>query len=79
MPVSPAQGQYGHVKIHVEPNESGKGYEFVNAIVGGAVPKEIPAADAGIQGAMNAACGRLPRGGCEGHSYDGSYHEVDSL
>ena len=50
---SGGKGQYGHVKIHVEPNESGKGYEFVNAVVGGAIPKEyIPAIDAGIQGAM---------------------------
>ena len=50
---SGGKGQYGHVKIHVEPNESGKGYEFVNATVGGSVPKEyIPAVDAGIQGAM---------------------------
>ena len=66
---SGGKGQYGHVKIHVEPNESGKGYEFVNAIVGGAVPKEyIPAVDAGIQGAMQRRRGgRLPRGGCEGH------------
>ena len=52
---SGGKGQYGHVKIHVEPNESGKGYEFVNAVVGGAIPKEyIPAIDAGIQGAMLA-------------------------
>ena len=52
---SGGKGQYGHVKIHVEPNESGKGYEFINNIVGGAIPKEyIPAVDAGIQGAMQA-------------------------
>ncbi|MPM27554.1 Adaptive-response sensory-kinase SasA [bioreactor metagenome] len=52
---SGGKGQYGHVKIHVEPNESGKGYEFVNAIVGGAIPKEyIPAVDAGIRGALQA-------------------------
>ena len=52
---SGGKGQYGHVKIRVEPNESGKGYEFVNEIVGGAIPKEyIPAVDAGIQGAMEA-------------------------
>ena len=50
---SGGKGQYGHVKIHVEPNEPGKGYEFINAVVGGAIPKEyIPAVDAGIQGAM---------------------------
>ena len=50
---SGGKGQYGHVKIHVEPNESGKGYEFINKVVGGAIPKEyIPAIDAGIQGAM---------------------------
>ena len=77
---SGGKGQYGHVKIKVEPNESGKGYEFVNAIVGGAIPKEyIPAVDKGIQGAMKA-------GILAGYQvvdvkvtlYDGSYHEVDS-
>ena len=52
---SGGKGQYGHVKIKVEPNETGKGYEFINAVVGGAIPKEyIPAVDAGIQGAMKA-------------------------
>lgn len=81
MRVSPGgKGQYGHVKIKVEPNESGKGYEFINAIVGGAIPKEyIPAVDAGIQGAMQS-------GVLAGYNvvdlkvtlYDGSYHEVDS-
>ena len=77
---SGGSGQYGHVKIHVEPNESGKGYEFENKVVGGAIPKEyIPAVDAGIQGAMKS-------GILAGYNvvdvrvelYDGSYHEVDS-
>jgi len=77
---SGGKGQYGHVKIKVEPNTSGKGYEFINAIVGGAIPKEyIPAVDKGIQGAMKA-------GVLAGYQvvdvkvtlYDGSYHEVDS-
>ncbi len=77
---SGGKGQYGHVKIKVEPNESGKGYEFINAVVGGAIPKEyIPAVDKGIQGAMKA-------GILAGYQvvdvkvtlYDGSYHEVDS-
>ena len=77
---SGGKGQYGHVKIKVEPNETGKGYEFTNAIVGGAIPKEyIPAVDAGIRGAMLS-------GVLAGYNvvdvkvtlYDGSYHEVDS-
>ncbi len=77
---SGGSGQYGHVKIRVSPNESGKGYEFTNAVVGGSIPKEyIPAVDAGIQGAMKS-------GILAGYEvvdvkvelYDGSYHEVDS-
>ena len=77
---SGGKGQYGHVKITIEPNEAGKGYEFVNAVTGGAIPKEyIPAVDQGIQGAMQA-------GVLAGYNvvdvkvtlFDGSYHEVDS-
>ena len=77
---SGGKGQYGHVKINVEPNESGAGYEFINHVVGGAIPKEyIPAVDAGIKGAMES-------GILAGYQvvdvkvelYDGSYHEVDS-
>ncbi len=77
---SGGSGQYGHVKITLEPNEPGKGYEFVNAVVGGAIPKEyIPAVDNGIQGAMQT-------GVLAGYNVvdvkvtlnDGSYHEVDS-
>ncbi len=77
---SGGSGQYGHVKIRVAPNEPGKGYEFINSVVGGSVPKEyIPAVDAGIRGAMQA-------GILAGYQvvdvkvelYDGSYHEVDS-
>ena len=77
---SGGSGQYGHVKIILEPNETGKGYEFVNAVTGGAIPKEfIPAVDAGIKGAMQS-------GVLAGYNvvdvkvtlYDGSYHEVDS-
>ncbi len=73
-------GQYGHVKIRVEPNESGKGYEFINAVVGGAIPKEyIPAVDAGIQGAMAAGVlAGYPVVDVKVTLYDGSYHEVDS-
>ena len=77
---SGGRGQYGHVKITIEPNEPGKGYEFIDKIVGGAIPKEyIPAVDAGIQGAMQS-------GILAGYNvvdvkvtlWDGSYHEVDS-
>ena len=77
---SGGKGQYGHVKTHVEPNESGKGYEFVNATVGGSVPKEyIPAVDAGIQGAMLAGVlAGYPVVDVKVTLYDGSYHEVDS-
>ena len=77
---SGGKGQYGHVKIKLEPNESGKGYEFVNAIVGGSIPKEyIPAVDAGIQGAMHAGTiAGYPVVDVKVTLYDGSYHEVDS-
>jgi len=77
---SGGKGQYGHVKIILEPNEPGKGYEFVNKVVGGAIPKEyIGPVDAGIQSAMQS-------GVLAGYNvvdvkvtlYDGSYHEVDS-
>ena len=77
---SGGKGQYGHVKITIEPNEPGKGYEFINAVTGGVIPKEfIPAVDDGIRGAMQA-------GVLAGYNvvdvkvtlYDGSYHEVDS-
>jgi elongation factor G len=77
---SGGRGQYGHVKIKMEPNESGKGYEFVNAIVGGAIPKEfIPAVDLGIRGAMQAGVlAGYPVVDVKVTLYDGSFHEVDS-
>ena len=77
---SGGKGQYGHVKIRLEPNESGKGYEFVNAVVGGAIPKEyIPAVDAGIQGAMNSGVvAGFPVVDVKVTLYDGPFHEVDS-
>ncbi len=77
---SGGKGQYGHVKINVEPNESGKGYEFINNVVGGAIPKEyIPAVDAGIKGAMEAGVlAGYPVVDVKVELYDGSYHEVDS-
>ncbi len=74
------KGQFAHVKLMIEPNESGKGYEFVNKVTGGNIPKEyIPAVDEGIRGAMQS-------GVMAGFNvvdvkvtlYDGSYHEVDS-
>ncbi len=77
---SGGHGQFAHVKIRIEPNEPGKGYEFIDKTVGGSVPKEfIPAVDAGIQGAMQS-------GVVNGYNvvdviatlYDGSFHEVDS-
>ena len=77
---SGGRGQYGHVKIKIEPQEPGKGYEFVNAIVGGAIPKEyIPAVDNGIQEAMEAGIlGGYPVLDVKVTLYDGSYHDVDS-
>ena len=77
---SGGKGQYGHVKIRVTPNESGAGYEFTNAIVGGSIPKEyIPAVDAGIQGALQAGVlAGYPVVDVKVELYDGSYHEVDS-
>ena len=77
---SGGKGQYGHVNIRLEPNESGKGYEFRNEVVGGAIPKEyIPAVDAGIKGAMaSGVLAGYPVVDCIVTLYDGSYHEVDS-
>ena len=76
---SGGHGQYGHVKIKIEPNP-GKGYEFVNAITGGVIPKEyIPAVDAGIRGAMQSGVlAGYPVVDVKVTLYDGSYHEVDS-
>ena len=77
---SGGKGQYGHVKIKLEPNESGKGYEFINAVTGGSIPKEyIPAVDQGVQGAMTAGVlAGFPVVDVKVTLYDGSYHEVDS-
>jgi len=74
------KGQYGHVKLIVEPNETGKGYEFINKIVGGAIPKEyIPAVDQGIQGAMlSGVLAGYQVVDVKATLYDGSYHDVDS-
>lgn len=77
---SGGKGQYGHVKIKVEPNEPGKGYSFESTVVGGAIPKEyIPAVDAGIQGALQSGVlAGYPVVDIKVNLYDGSYHEVDS-
>lgn len=77
---SGGRGQYGHVWIEIEPLEPGKGYEFVNKIVGGVIPKEyIPAVDAGIQEALeNGVLAGYPVVDVRATLYDGSYHEVDS-
>ncbi len=77
---SGGSGQYGHVKIIVEPNESGAGYEFINSVTGGTVPKEfIPAVDTGIRGALQAGVlAGYPVVDVKVTLYDGSYHEVDS-
>jgi elongation factor G len=77
---SGGRGQYGHVKIRIEPQEPGAGYEFVNAIVGGVIPKEyINSVNAGIQDAMEAGVvGGYQVLDVKVTLYDGSYHEVDS-
>ena len=77
---SGGKGQYGHVKITVEPNESGKGFEFINATVGGSIPKEyIPAVEQGVRGAMESGVlAGFPVVDVKVTLYDGSYHEVDS-
>ena len=77
---SGGKGQYGHVKILVEPNESGKGFEFINKTVGGSVPKEyIPAVEQGVKGAMESGVlAGFPVVDVKVTLLDGSYHEVDS-
>ncbi len=77
---SGGRGQYGHVKIEMEPNEPGKGFEFVDAIVGGVIPREfIPAVKAGIEDAMkNGVLAGYPVEDVKVRLFDGSYHEVDS-
>jgi elongation factor G len=77
---SGGRGKYGHVWIELTPNESGKGYEFINGIVGGVVPKEyIPAVSHGIQDAMkNGVIAGFPMVDIKARIYDGSYHDVDS-
>src|SRR5690606_36131531 len=77
---SGGRGQYGHVFLRIEPQEPGAGYEFVNAIVGGVVPKEyIGAVDKGVQEAMeNGVIAGFPVVDVKVTLYDGSYHDVDS-
>ena len=77
---SGGRGQYGHVYLRIEPLEPGAGYEFVNEITGGSVPKEyIPAVDRGIKDQMeNGVVAGYPVVDCKVTLYDGSYHDVDS-
>lgn len=77
---SGGRGQFGHVWLRIEPRESGEGYEFVNQIVGGVVPKEyIPAVDKGVQEQMqNGVLAGFPVVDVRVTLFDGSYHEVDS-
>jgi elongation factor G len=77
---SGGRGQYGHIWLKLEPNEPGKGYEFVNAIVGGAVPREfIPAVDKGVKEAVDTGVvAGYPVVDVKVTAFDGSYHDVDS-
>jgi len=77
---SGGRGQFGHVNVTIEPNEAGAGFEFVNKIVGGAVPREyIPAVQAGLEASMkNGVVAGYPMVDIKATLYDGSYHEVDS-
>lgn len=77
---SGGRGQYGHVLLSIEPLERGTGYEFVNAIIGGKIPKEfIPAVDKGVQEALTRGiCFGYPLVDIRVELYDGSYHDVDS-
>ncbi len=77
---SGGRGQYGHVHLKITPQEAGEGYEFINSIVGGKIPKEyIPAVDKGIQEAMSkGVIANYPLVDVKAELYDGSYHDVDS-
>ena len=76
---SGGRGQYGHVWLRLEPREPGEGYEFVNAIVGGVVPREyVPAVDKGVQEQMEKGVAGYPVVDVKVTIFDGSYHEVDS-
>ena len=77
---SGGRGQYGHVWLKIEPNETGKGYEFINAIIGGVIPKEyIPEVDKGIEEQMkNGVIAGFPVVDVKVTVFDGSFHEVDS-